>query len=223
MGEACPTLGWALEVTKLEWCCIACNFAAAAAAAKGKCAAEDIVTIGMPMETGPLGGGLRASARRGRWFSAAAETGATRVSPLGRWEGVAESDDPLVKILGTTVAGVRVVVSSVVKKGSCLSLAGEAQLVYLGAVISNFLTSTSKAVGWPWLLGLLLSRLSSMEISEEAEAKEGGLLMISAAAADSLPSLLDLESTLRLFNLRLWNKLIVMGDKRSLACKRKKK
>ena len=200
MGEACPTLGWALEVTKLEWCCIACNFAAAAAAAKGKCAAEDIVTIGMPMETGPLGGGLRASARRGRWFSAAAETGATRVSPLGRWEGVAESDDPLVKILGTTVAGVKVVVSTVVKKGSCLSLAGEAQLVYLGAVISNFLTSTSKAV--PRLLGLCSLR-SSMEISEEPEANDEACGLTISAAAASLPSLLDLESTLRLFNLRL--------------------
>ena len=57
--------------------------------------------------------------------------------------GALAFSDPLANILGTTVAGVSVVVSSAVKKGSCLSLAGEAQLVYLGAV-SNFLTSTSK-------------------------------------------------------------------------------
>lgn len=163
--------------------------AAAAAAAKGKCAAEDMVTIGPP--GGPLGD-LRASAKRGRWSG-------PRVSPLGKWEEGVFSD-PLEKILGTTVAGVKVVVSTVVKKGSCLSLAGEAQLVYLGAVISNFLTSTSKAV--PRLLGLCSLR-SSMEISEEPEANDEACGLTISAAAASLPSLLDLESTLRLFNLRL--------------------
>ena len=49
--------------------------------------------------------------------------------------------------------------------------------------------------------------LSSVETSEE-EANDGGLIM--SVAATSLPSLLDLESTLRLFNLRLWNKLMVI-------------
>jgi len=119
---------------------------------------------------------------------------------LGKWEEGAFSD-PLEKILGTTVAGVKVVVSTVVKKGSCLSLAGEAQLVYLGAVISNFLTSTSKAA--PCLLLGLCSLRSSMEISEEPEANDEACGLTISAAAASLPSLLDLESTLRLFNLRL--------------------
>ena len=73
--------------------------------------------------------------------------------------------------------------------------------MYLGAVSSNLLglTSTSKAEWWFWSF--------SVETSED-EANEGGLIM--SVAATSLPSLLDLESTLRLFNLRLWNKLMVI-------------
>lgn len=43
---------------------------------------------------------------------------------------------------------------------------------------------------------------------EDDDANDGGLIM--SVVATSLPSLLDLESTLRLFNLRLWNKLMVI-------------
>jgi hypothetical protein len=111
---------------------------------------------------------------------------------------------PLEKTLGTTVA-VSVGASSAYM-GSCLSLAGEAQVVYLGAFSSNLLglTSTSKLVDECLLLGL------GSSANSEEEANDGGFIIISVAAA-SLPSLLDLESTLRLFNLRLWNKLMVIS------------
>ena len=116
---------------------------------------------------------------------------------------------PFENTLGTTVA-VRVGVSSVYM-GSCLSLAGEAQVVYLGAVNSNLLglTSTSKLVELCLLLGLASSIIS------EDDANDGGFIIISVAAA-SLPSLLDLESTLRLFNLRLWNKLMVISGRENV-------
>jgi hypothetical protein len=125
----------------------------------------------------------------------------------GGWDEAEEADDPadppLECSLGTTVA-VKVGPSSG-KCGSCLSFAGDAQLVYLGEVSSNLfgLISTSNAEC------LLFGRWSSPEVPDVEEVADGGLMM--SAAAASLPSLLDLESTLRRFNLRLWNKLMVMS------------
>ena len=143
------------------------------------------------------------------WTNVAGDVEPLNGSSDGSWEEedvateLVEVGLPLAyTVLGTTVA-VKVGVSSVYM-GSCLSLAGEAQLVYFGACSSNLLglTSTSK-------LECLLLGLGSSVISED-EANDGGLIIISVAAA-SLPSLLDLESTLRLFNLRLWNKLMVIS------------